>query len=356
MREPKKQTGGDEIWKSARRVSTWRDGSCPGMAVLALVSFGQARRRRTRPLRSALSATKPIVDARLRTEDVDQARPRQRRECDHLARAPGLRDRQGLEHLVVSRRRGRGAARERLPARSVGPQDGHLSRGPGSRELRGQPLPAGEHQPSGHDPDAGPPAHPARRPALRRQRRLAPERTDLRCVAHREQERQEPGARRHLPQSRESHLRPRFAAGHLQGRQRAAQRQLPDQDRQDRRLRLSTAVRRHRGRAGRGARFHLHLRPAVRRREAGRQDQDRLPRFLGHADRRRRQPAELRPRLPGRRAQRAPTTSSAWARASRSSKAMAPRASPRRSRRCTSSRAGRTSSWPRPRTASRTPT
>ncbi len=58
------------------------------------------------------------------------------------------------------------------------------------------------------------------------------------------------------------------------------------------------------GRAGRGARLNVNLRTAVRRREAGRQGEDRLPRFMGHADRCRRQSAGLRPRLPGRRAQR----------------------------------------------------
>ena len=43
-----------------------------GMAVLALVSCGQAMADEPGPLAAAFSATKPIFDARLRTEDVDQ--------------------------------------------------------------------------------------------------------------------------------------------------------------------------------------------------------------------------------------------------------------------------------------------
>ena len=62
-------------------------------------------------------------------------------------------------------------------------------------------------------------------------------------------------------------------------------------------VRLSTGFDTHRGRARRGARFHVHLWAAFRRRSSGGQAQAGLRRVLGHANRLRRQPADLRPRL-----------------------------------------------------------
>ena len=61
-----------------------------------------------------------------------------------------------------------------------------------------------------------------------------------------------------------------FAAGRLQGRQFPAQRRIPDEDRQDQRVCLSTRLREHPRRACRGARLHFDLRPAFRGREARR--------------------------------------------------------------------------------------
>jgi hypothetical protein len=71
MREPKKHMGGRDM-ESRKKSEHFAGWIVPGMAVLAVVSFGQAGAAEPGPLRSALSATKPIVDARLRTEDVDQ--------------------------------------------------------------------------------------------------------------------------------------------------------------------------------------------------------------------------------------------------------------------------------------------
>ncbi len=98
------------------------------------------------------------------------------------------------------------------------------------------------------------------------------------------------------------------------------------------------------GVAAAAGRFHLHLRAAVRGRCARGEGEDRVPRLLGHAERRRRESAELRPRLRDRRGDRPRSSSLDWVAASRFSKVTARRDSPRRSPRCTSSRAGRTSS------------
>ena len=148
------------------------------------------------------------------------------------------------------------------------PTDGRLSGGGRPRGLRDQPLPVHEYQPAGHHADARPPAHPARRPALRRQLGLAAERADLRRVPRGESHGHEPGARRHLSESRESRVRPGFTARRLRGRRLPVECWLPDEVRQDHRVRLSARLRAdHQHSRGHqpDSRLHVDIRRAIRR-------------------------------------------------------------------------------------------
>ena len=234
------------------------------------------------------------------------ARPRTRSALT-LRAAARLRNRQGVEHRAARRRRGGHAARGRLSPGSGGAGDGRRIRWLPIEEayeinrfqLTNTSLP-------GTTLTLGPPAHPARRPAFHRQLGLAAERADVRRVAHGESQRHEPGARRHVPEPRQSRHRSGIAARRLQGRRLPAECRVPDEDRQAQRVRLSTRLRadhQHSGRHEPGARLDVDVWPALRRRQAGGQDQARLtPRPTRRKPTTRDNPLDLRSRLHVRRA------------------------------------------------------
>ena len=148
----------------------------------------------------------------------------------------------------------------------------------------------------------GPPAHRARRSPLRRQRRLAPERTDVRFVARRQQVARQYDVRRRLRHSGESRLRQGLAARTVRRRQRAGERVLSVPGRKaDRRSATGWSLTRSL-RFRRQSRDSIgDVRPAIRRRETAAALQARLRCVVRDAERVRRQSAYVRSRLlPGR--------------------------------------------------------
>ena len=206
-------------------------------APLRSMSPRTAQRRGSTRSCGALGETKPIVDMRLRTESVDQDGMVDERDANTLRCALGFETGKAWNTAC--------SPKATASCRLTGDYNSTTQRSrqttypvvadPETYEINRLQL---TNTRSRHHAHAGPPAHRARRPALRRQRRLAPERADVRRGARRQPSDRELVTGRHVLRPGEPRVRRRLAAGRLRRRQRRCERRRTDAGRQAHGVRL----------------------------------------------------------------------------------------------------------------------